>query len=233
MIRAKSLILFIFLFVALISKSQTSGNIQLTNNGVAPVPIFALGKPAVLTSATIRKGKLYFNPEFNLGIDAKPWTMFYRAGYYLVENKKWTIGVAANLNWFFMKRTPMINNEEFQVQRYGSVELNGQFRPAKNQTLYFSYWRSDRLDKVGILYEDFVNFVYAFDQIKFGNNIVNTRPSFFYLKDYKWVSGFFAAQSTTYQKQNWPCNVFLTTAWPISDMPGTSFTWNTGVNIPF
>ena len=159
--------------------------------------------------------------------------MFYRAGYYLVENKKWTIGVAANLNWFFMKRAPMINNEEFQVQRYGSVELNGQFRPAKNQTLYFSYWRSDRLDKVGILYEDFVNFVYAFDQIKFGNNIVNTRPSFFYLKDYKWVSGFFAAQSTTYQKQNWPCNVFLTTAWPISDMPGTSFTWNTGVNIPF
>ena len=229
----KPLFFYGFIVIAYVSNAQSSGNIQLTNNGVAPVPIFALGKPAVLTTATIRKGKFYFNPEFNLGIDAKPWTIFSRVGYYAIENKKWTIGIAANLNWFFMKHVPMINNEEFQVQRYGSVELNGQFRPRKNQTFYFSYWRSDRLDKVGVLYEDFVNFAYAFENIKLGKHIFYTRPSFFYLKDYKWVSGFFAAQTTTYQKEKWPCNVFLTTAWPISDMPGTSYTWNTGVNIPF
>ena len=66
-----------------------------------------------------------------------------------------------------------------------------------------------------------------------GKHVFYTRPSFFYLKDYKWVSGFFAAQTTTYQKENWSCNIFLTTAWPISDMPGTSYTWNTGINIPF
>ena len=29
------------------------------------------------------------------------------------------------------------------------------------------------------------------------------------------------------------CNVFLTTSWPITNMPGTGFIWNTGVNIPF
>ena len=39
--------------IAFASNAQSSGNIQLTNNGVAPVPIFALGKPAVLTTATI------------------------------------------------------------------------------------------------------------------------------------------------------------------------------------
>jgi hypothetical protein len=87
--------------IVLTSQGQTSGNIQLTNNGVAPVPIFALGKPAVLTSATIRKGNFYFNPEFNLGIDAKPWTMFYRVGYYLVDNKKWTIGFSSQYELVF------------------------------------------------------------------------------------------------------------------------------------
>ena len=214
--------------------SQTTGNIQLTNNGVAPVPIFSLGRPAVMTSAVIRKGKFYFNPEFNLGIDAKPWTIFSRVGYYLIENKKLTIVLAANLNWFFMQRKPMINNEEFQLQRYQTIELNGEYIPKKNQRLLFSYWRSDRLDKVGVLYEYFVNLAYSFDNIKLGEtNLVNFKPSFFYLKDYSWVSGFFAAQTTSFQKQNWKCNLFLTTSFPITKMEGTDFVWNTGVNIPF
>jgi len=87
--------------------------------------------------------------------------------------------ISSQYELVFLKREPMLNNEEFQVQRYGSIELNGQFKPTKNQIFYFSYWRSDRLDKVGVLYEDFVNFAYAFDQIKWGNNIFYTRPSFF------------------------------------------------------
>ena len=133
-----------------------------------------------------------------------------------------------------MKRESLLNNEEFQIQRYGSVEFNGQYRPKENQTLYFSYWRSDRLDKVGVLFEDFINFAYGIDNIKFGDkNVLNVRPSFFYLEDYQWVKGFFTAQTTTYQKENWKCNIFLTTSWPLSKMPGTSFIWNTGVNIPF
>lgn len=234
LLKHKFAIIFCIHFVTLHLQAQTNGNIQLTNNGVAPVPIFSLGRPAIMASTVIRKGNFYFNPEFNLGLDAKPWTIFSRVGYYVVDTKKLSIGLAANLNWFFMQRKPMLNNEEFQLQRYGSLELNGEFRPVKNQRFLFSYWRSDRLDKVGVLYEDFVNFAYAFDNIKIGDShIVNCKPSFFYLKDYGWVSGFFAAQTTTYQKQNWKCNVFLTTSFPVSKMPGTDFVWNTGLNFPF
>ena len=66
------LIIFCFVFIiANYSFAQTSGNIQLTNNGVAPAPAFALGAPAILSSTVIRKNKFYFNPEFNLGIDGK------------------------------------------------------------------------------------------------------------------------------------------------------------------
>ena len=221
-------------FITLTTYSQVSGNIQLTNNGVAPVPIFALGSPAVLSTTTFRKGKFYFNPEFNLGLDAKPWTIFSRVGYYLLENKKWTIGLAANLNWFFMQHKPIINHEEFQVQRYYSFELNGEYRPVKNQRFNFSYWRSDHLDELGVMYENFVNLAYTFDNVKLGEeNILSIRPSFFYLEDYGWVKGFFTAQTTTYQRKNWKCNVFLTTSFPVSKMPGTEYIWNTGINIPF
>ncbi len=215
------------------TKAQSSGNIQITNNGVAPVPIFALGKPAIMGSAILRKGKFYFNPEFNLGIDITPWTIFSRVGYYLVEQKKLTIGLAANTNWFFQQNHPIVNDLEYQVQQYYSFEFNGEYRPKNNQRFIFAYWRSDRLSKAGILFENFVNFVYCFDNIKLGNHIINTKPSIFYLEDHGWVKGFFTAQTTTYQKENWKCNVFLTTSWPVTNMPGTGFIWNTGLNIPF
>ena len=214
--------------------AQTSGNIQLTNNGVAPAPAFALGAPAILSSTVIRKGKFYFNPEFNLGMDLKPWTLFARVGYYLIENKKLTIALTANTNWFFMKNNPVINNQEFQMQQYYSFELNGEYRPFDNQKFLFSYWRSDRLRLPGVLFENFVNFAYEFDHLKLGaRNIITTKPSIFYLEDHGWLSGYFAAQTSTYQKENWKCNLFLTTCWPISKMQGTEFIWNTGVNIPF
>jgi hypothetical protein len=233
----RSFVLTLFFIVQLNNSwGQTSGNIQLTNNGVAPVPIFALGRPAILSTAFIRKGKFYFNPEFNLGLDAKPWTIISRAGYYIVENKKATINLATNLNWFFMQRNPALHNgEEFQLQRYTTFELNGDYNVNEHQKIYYSYWRSQRLDKLGVWYENFVNLAYAFENIPIGSNdIISFKPSIFYLDDYGWLKGFFVAQTTNYQRKNWKCNLFLTTSAPITPhMPGTEFIWNTGVNIPF
>ncbi len=229
------LIIFCFVFIiANYSFAQTSGNIQLTNNGVAPAPAFALGAPAILSSTVIRKNKFYFNPEFNLGIDGKPWTLYSRIGYYLVENKKLTITLTANTNWFFMKKTPIINDEELQVQQYYSFEFNGTYSLLPHQKLLLSYWRSDRMRKVGLLFENFVNLAYEIENIKLGDkNNFSTKPSIFYLEDHGWLSGFFTAQTTTFQRENWKCNLFVTTCWPISQMSGTEFIWNTGVNIPF
>jgi len=229
-------LLFVLFISSLNSSAQVSGNVQLTNNGVAPVPIFALGRPAILSTTTFKKGKFYFNPEFNLGLDAKPWTIFSRVGYYLVENKKLNLAIATNLNWFFMQRNPALyNNEEFQVQRYNTWELDGDFQIKENQKLYFQYWRTEKLDQLGVWYENFVNLAYSFDNIKLGNNhIFSIRPSVFYLDDYAWLQGFFAAQTTTYQHKSWKCNIFYTCSPPITpNMPGTEFIWNTGVNIPF
>ena len=229
-------IFFALIFCVLISplEAQVTGNIQLTNNGVAPVPIFALGSPAVLSTTTIRKGKFYFNPEFNLGLDAKPWTIFSRVGYFLIENNKLTVGLAANLNWFFMQNKPIVNNEEFQVQRYYSFEFNGEYRPKTNQKFNFSYWRSDHLDKLGFMYENFLNFSYAFENISLNQNyLLNFKPSVFYLEDYGWVKGVFASQTTSFQRKKWKYNFFVTTSAPVTNMPGTEFIWNTGINIPF
>jgi len=229
------LILLCILVVCFISSgAQTKGNIQLTNDAVSPAPVFSLGAPAILSSTTFRKGKFYFNPEFNLGLDLKPWTIISRVGYYIVETKKSTINLAANVNWYFAKNKPIVNNQEFQVQQYYAVELNGDYRPTENQHIYYFYWRSGKMTTNGVLFENLVNLSYEFSKIKFRkNDVLMWKPSVFYLEDKGWLAGFFASQTTTYKKESWKCNVFLTTCWPITQMPNTKFIWNTGINFPF
>jgi len=64
-----------------------TGNLQITNNGIAPVPIFALGRPAAIGTFVVKKGNFYFNPELYFGLDTKPWTINSRFGYNFIDNK--------------------------------------------------------------------------------------------------------------------------------------------------
>lgn len=50
------------------------GNLQLTNNGISPVPYFTLGEPALLTNLYLTKGRFSFTPAFNFDLKAKPWS---------------------------------------------------------------------------------------------------------------------------------------------------------------
>ncbi len=214
---------------------NVSGFIQVTNNGIAPAPIFALGRPAIIGSALIKKGKFYFNPEFYFGLDAKPWIFNTRLGYNFIDNKNLTLGLAINPNFFFLQRNPVLNNDEqFQLQRYVANELNGEYRITYNRKIQLNFWRSFRLDQVGVKREEFLNLVFAMENLKLGANaLIAFRPSVFYLYDAEALEGFFASQTSNFQMTNWKFNFFLQTSIPIVVTPKNSFIWNFGVNVPF
>ena len=215
-------------------KVTVSGNVQFTNNGIAPVPVFALGRPAVSGTAIIKKGNFYFNPEFNFGLDLKPWTINTKLGYIFLNRKKLTMSVVVNINFFFREIPPLANNETFELQRYTTEELNGEYRIKNNRSLQFQYWRSDRVDKVGIAFEDFVMVSYAMDQLPIGSSaFINFKPGVLYIHDQNAFEGLFVAQTSTFQLQSWKWNIFLQTIIPIKAVPASNFLWNTGVNIPF
>jgi hypothetical protein len=212
-----------------------SGNVQFTNNGVAPVPIFALGRPAVLGSTVIRKGNFYFNPEQFFGLDAKPWTINARFGYYLVDNKKLTLGLASNISLFFLQRDPAKNNnEEFQTQRYWSNEMNGEYRFKPDRKFLFSYWHTICLDKLGIAREEFINLIYVMEDMKIGaKGFFTFKPSAFYLFDSGTLQGVFVSQTSIYRRVKWKFDIFLQTALPVKVEPKNSFIWNGGIDVPF
>jgi hypothetical protein len=212
-----------------------SGNIQVTNNGTAPAPIFALGRPAIISSTYIKKGGFYFNPEFYFGLDAKPWIVNVRLGYNFIDNKKLTLGLALNPNFFFLQRNPILNNnEEFQLQRYLGNELNGEFKISRDRKIQFSYWHSFSLDKIGVKREEFLNLVYSMENLKLGKSaILAFHPSVFYLYDAETIEGIFISQTSNFQMANWKFNFYLQTVIPVKVTPKNSFIWNFGVNVPF
>ena len=214
---------------------SVSGNIQITNNGTAPVPIFALGKPAVIGSTVIRKGHFYFNSELYFGVDAKPWTINTRFGYYFIDNAKWSISFATNPNLFFLRRDPNLNkNEEFQLQRYWANEIDGEFRAGANRKIQFNYWHTFSMDHLGVEREEWLNLVFVLENIRLGEkNIFTFKPSVFYIYDKNTIEGLFVAQTTNYQRIKWKWNLFLQTTVQVHVVPPESFIWNAGLNIPF
>jgi len=100
------------------------GNIQLTNNAISPVPSFSLGKPALLTTLYLQKGRFAFNPEFNFDLEAKPWSVNTWIRYQIVQQKKWDFTLGNNFSLFFKKNNPALTKEEFQLQRYQAFEFN-------------------------------------------------------------------------------------------------------------
>ncbi len=212
-----------------------SGNIQLTNNGTAPAPIFALGRRAIISSTYIKKGGFYFNPEFYFGIDAKPWIMNVRLGYNFINNKKLTLGVALNPNFFFLQRNPVLNkNEEFQLQRYLGNELNGEIKINGNRKIQFNYWHSLRLDQLGVKSEEYFNLAYSMENLKIGKSaILGFHPSIFYLYDVDMMEGLFISQTSNFQMKNWKFNFYVQTTIPLIVTPANGFIWNFGINVPF
>ena len=84
------------------------GNIQLTNNAISPVPAFTLGKPALLTTLYLQKGRFAFHPEFNFDLEAKPWSVNTWVRYQIIQQKKWDFTLGNNFSLFFKKNNFLI-----------------------------------------------------------------------------------------------------------------------------
>ncbi len=211
------------------------GNIQLTNNGVAPVPVFALGRPAVIANTYIRKGRFYFNNDLMFGLDAKPWTINNRAGFFVVDNEKLSLHIATDLSLFFLQRDPNVNNhEEYQLQRYWGNEVNGEYRIKPDRKIQFSFWHTITMDNIGIAREEFFNVAYSIENIPIGRNFLfGFRPNALYIYDHQMLEGVYVGQTSTIQYRKWGFNAFLQTMWPVHTIPHVPFIWNTGLNIPF
>src|SRR4051812_6824451 len=91
----KLLLVISFSSLALFSFSQKidstkklnhlGASVSITNNGIAFVPAFSLGKPAVIFDMSAGR-RLSFDPQFRFALDGKPWSFIFSWRYKLLSN---------------------------------------------------------------------------------------------------------------------------------------------------
>jgi hypothetical protein len=81
--------------------------IEVTNNGISPIPAFTLGEPALIATMNFGKKRFSVSPMISLALkNVKPWSVGVWVRYNLVEEDYFTLRVGTN---------PSVN---FQVSNY-------------------------------------------------------------------------------------------------------------------
>ncbi len=207
---------------------QFHGFIQINNNGISPVPAFSLGRPALMSTFLINKGNFSFSPEFNYGLDGKPWVVNQWARY-VIHTPKVHFRIGLNASLFFNSSGP-----ELKTNQYGALETAVVYPISKQSSVQLIYWRSRGLDPTAIKNGNFISLAGSFTQIKLSKQTrLDFRPNIFYIQNQIPFKGLFASAITSIQHKKLPFNLFVQAVQPIKVVQQSKFSWNTGINFLF
>lgn len=207
---------------------QFHGIIQLNNNGISPVPAFSLGKPALMTSFFIQKGGFTFSPEFNYGLDGKPWVVNQWLRYQK-QHGRLLLRTGANMSLFFGRV-----NSEVKLNQYLALEGFASYQMSANSSLNLLYWNSQGLDPAAVKSGHFLSLSASISKIPVTKALLlELRPNLFYLSNTIPFKGLFVSEITSISHKKYPISVFAQVVQPISVKPTTNFNWNYGLNYIF
>ncbi len=136
-----------------------AGQITATNNGVALIPSFSLGKPAVLFDMNLGKGRLSFDPMFRFAMNGKPWAFIFWWRYKLIETKKWSMGVGAHPSVIFNEATIQekgVSHTYLVANRFFAMELSPTYHITKNTSFGIYTLKARSLGRAEVLNNTFL-----------------------------------------------------------------------------
>ncbi|MEX0359384.1 MAG: hypothetical protein AB3N10_00220, partial [Allomuricauda sp.] len=121
---------------------EAKGTVTLTHNGIALVPSFSLGEPALLVDLKFRKGKFSFEPDMRFALEGRPWSMLFWFRFKTIEKKRFSLRTGIH---------PALNFRTVNVIRDGMTEDILESRRYLAGELAPSYKISDRVS-IGMYY---------------------------------------------------------------------------------
>src|SRR5512133_2069654 len=104
--------LFVFIFTVTYSQEETSASkrklnagatISLNSNGIASIPAFSLGKPAVIASISLVKNRFSYTPTLAYGLDLRPWFIDNWLNYKIIRKPAFELTAGFNISTFGSK----------------------------------------------------------------------------------------------------------------------------------
>lgn len=216
------------------SKLNASASFSLNSNGISSIPAFSLGKPAVIASLGLAKGRFSYDPTLAYGLDAKPWFIDSWVHYLIIDKPVFKLRTGVNFSMYFSHLNPPLE-ETLQGQRYWAVEMAGLFNFTPNSYLTVMYW-SDNGQDHGTLQGHFLSISGERSEIKLGKVfLMSAFLQLFYI-DYNGNNdGLFLTPKISFSTRDLPFSVFYQATQPLETniSPAPGYQWNAGVAYNF
>ena len=173
---------------SLVVKSNFSGLVGLTSNGISIIPTFSLNAPAYNFLLSVSKNKFSFDPDIRLTLDGRKGGMVFWFRYKAVQSKKFSLGVGAHPAYNFQLRKIIDpstgqSSEITQARRFFATEINPGYQVTKNFRVGVYYLKGFGLQNDAVRSSHFLTFNTTFSNIKLGGGtFLQFTPQVYYLK---------------------------------------------------
>jgi hypothetical protein len=212
------------------SKLKFSGNLSLNTNGIASIPAFSLGKPAIIASLTLQKKRFSYDPVVAYGLNLRPWIIDNWFHYRIISRPKFDLRLGADFSMFFSEYDTG-DEKILQGQQYLTFEIAGVYKITPKSSYSLMYW-SDNGQDPGTMTGNFFNMMYDQSDIRIGKSVLlSVNVQFFYIDYTGNNDGLFLAPKVGSQIENIPVSLFFqaTQAIVSNVEPFPGFRWNAGV----
>jgi hypothetical protein len=212
------------------SKLHFSGNVSLNTNGIAPIPAFSLGTPAIIAALTLEKKRFSYDPTVAYGINMRPWLIDNWLRYRLVFKPKFELRAGFNFSMLFSEYDTG-EDKILQGQQYLTMEIAGIYKMSPESSFTLMYWNDHGQDP-GSLNGNYYNIAYDRTNINIGKSLIfYTNIQVFYI-DYTGANdGLFVSPKIASSLKDLPISIFFQATQAITSniVPFPGFRWNAGV----
>ena len=211
-----------------------SGEISLNSNGIAPIPSFALGKPAISANLSLTKNRFSYDPQLSYGLDFKPWIIDNWFHYKLIDNPEFELKTGFNISMFFSEyETP--DETIWQGQRYSTLALDGKYKLTQTSSIGLMFWYDFGLDP-GTITGYYINLVADKSDIRIGKHLLMAVNVQAFVVDYTSNNdGLFISPKLSFSTPHVPVFIFYQGIHPIASnlSPYPSYQWNVAIGYSF
>ena len=236
-------LLFIFIFNLTFSKENADssatklkfrGNVSFNTNGMAQIPSFSLGKPAVIAAFALQKKRFSYDPQIAYGLNFRPWTIDNWVHYRLIFKPKFELRTGGNFSMFFSEYD---TGEDIilQSQQYLTFEIAGVFKFSPKSAFSLMYWSDNGQDQ-GTIDGSFYNMMYDIIDFEIGETtLLSGNIQFYYLNYTGNNDGLFISPRIAASIKKIPLSLFFQATQPLTTNvePNPGFRWNAGLAYMF
>ena len=208
--------------------------VSLNSNGMASIPAFSLGKPAIIASISLAKNRFSYTPALAYGFDLKLWFIDNWLNYKIIRKPAFELTAGFNLSTFGSKYN-LPDGSILEAQRYFAYAMTGVYKFSEKNSLTIAYWNDNGQEK-GTLRGHFINLVGERNDMNIGKNVqLAAVLQIFYINYDGNNDGLFVAPKISSSVRNIPFSIFLQVTQALSSniSPFPGFRWNSGIAYRF